>query len=98
MLNYRSRNGQVTGAVWAVVVKSVSNELLVFLAVNLNFPALADPAAQLMEKHADELVGYIRFSPPRCGPQLRRGVPHRFLSPSSQPTSTPNTSARALTS
>ena len=41
-----------------MIVKSVSNEFLVFLAVNLNFPALADPATQFMQKHADELIGY----------------------------------------
>jgi hypothetical protein len=53
MLNDRYRIRQVTGAIWAPVIELPSNKFLVFFAINFSWPVLADPATQLVKKHAD---------------------------------------------
>jgi hypothetical protein len=45
MLDYGDFCRQVAGAVWAVVVKSASDQFFVFWAVNFSRPALTDLAA-----------------------------------------------------
>src|ERR1700730_4301649 len=98
MLNHGYRVRQIARAVRALVIKLPPNKLLIFFAIYFDWPVLADPATQFVEKHADQLVRDVRFRPPRCRAQPRSWIFHHFSAPSSQLTSTPSTFARAFSS
>jgi hypothetical protein len=45
MLNYGFGIRQIAGAVWALVIEPLADNLFVFFSINFNWPVLADLAA-----------------------------------------------------
>lgn len=67
MFNDANDTREVAPAVWAFVTEPLSDQFLVFSIINLYWPALADTATQLVQKHANQLVRDVRFGSSRGG-------------------------------
>src|SRR5580658_5653886 len=98
MFNHGLGNREDARAIWALVIKPLTDKLFIFFAVNFNCPVLANPTTHFVKTHADQLIRHVRLGPPRSRPQLGDWVVQLCSFPRSQSTSTPNTCARALSS
>jgi hypothetical protein len=98
MLNDRVCVGQCAAAIWAQIAKPLAHQISIFRIVNLYRPRASYFSAHLVQAHADQLVGNIRFRASCCKPQFGNGVSHFVPFPRSQSTDTPSTVAKALSS
>jgi hypothetical protein len=65
VFDHRLGISKTATAVWALVVKPLPDQFLVFLTINSDAPILGDFPAQLVKEHADDLVRHVGLSPPR---------------------------------
>jgi hypothetical protein len=98
VLDHGYSGRQLTGAVWTPISELLPRQLFILLSIDPNWPAFANPPAEFVKAHANELVCHVRLRSSRGGAQLGSGISHFFPPPRNQLASAPSTSARALSS